>query len=43
MSPHLLKKLSIELDSKGLDLKQASGGGGNLRNQEEAVSARAEI
>lgn len=44
MSLHLLKKLSIDLDSKGLDLKQAWGVcGGDLRNQKEAVCAPAEI
>lgn len=40
---HLLKKLSIGLDSKGLDLKQAWGVWGDLRNQKEAVCAPAEI
>lgn len=38
MSRHLLKKLSIDLDSKGLDL-----GWGDLRNQKEAVCAPEEI
>lgn len=43
MSQHLLKKLNTELDSKGLDLKQASRGILGIRKKQFVYQQKSEI